>query len=272
MTSLMQDQMLELAQSMLAMGDAQGALTRCSEILAAQPDHKAAQALATLIQCQSGQIAAYRINLDKRPDRMADCRANEGQFLYPEFFIPRLSAVADADFGAVGCGKSHIAALADAFTRKAAPYCMIVEDDFDFLRPAPELFATLAQMRSTGLHWDVLMLAGTHVVPLEQPAQAPYLLRIFEAQSTSGYVVNRHYIPLLMNCFAETVGQLERFRNAGARYTIGSRFAIDMAWKHLQRRDHWFIANPAFGHQRAGFSDIEGKVEDYQDVTFYKWP
>lgn len=272
MSSLMSDQMLGLAQSMLAMGDAQGALARCAEILAAEPGHPGAQALATLIQCRSGQIAAYRINLDKRPDRLAECRANEGQFLYPEEFIPRLSAVADPNFGAVGCGKSHIAALADAFTRTAAPYCMILEDDFDFLRPAPDLFSTLAQMRSLGVHWDMLMLAGTHVTPLEQPAQAPFLLRIFEAQSTSGYIVNRHYIPHLMNCFAETVGQLERFRNAGSRYTIGNRFAIDMAWKPLQRRDHWFIANPAIGHQRAGFSDIEGKVEDYKDVTFYKWP
>jgi glycosyl transferase family 25 len=267
----MSDQMLELAQSMVAMGDAQGALARCSEILAAQPEHKGAQALAALIQCRSGQIAAYRINLDKRPDRLSECRANEGQFLYPEEFIVRLPAVAD-EFGAVGCGKSHVVALADAFARQSAPYCMVLEDDFNFLRPASDLFSALGRMRASGLQWDVLLLSATEVKPIDQPPEAPFLLRVFEGQTTSGYIVNRPYLPKLISCFSETVAQLERFRDVDARAYIVSRFAIDIAWKQLQRRDRWFIANPSFGHQRAGYSDIEGKVEDYQKTTFYRWP
>lgn len=267
----MHDQMLELAQSMLAMGDPQGALARCAEILAAQPDHPGAQALATLIQCRSGQVAAYRINLDKRPDRLAECRANEGRFGFPEEFISRLPAVEDG-FGAVGCGKSHVLALTDAFARRSAPACMVLEDDFDFLRPAGDLFAILAQMRAAQLEWDVLLLSSTYVKPLGQPPQAPFLLQVFEGQTTSGYIVNRHYLPKLIACFTETIAQLERFRGADARAYVASRFAIDIAWKDLQRRDRWFIANPTFGHQRAGFSDIEGKAEDYSNFTFYKWP
>lgn len=273
MSNLMSDQMLELAQSMLAMGDPQGALARCAEILAAEPSHAGARALATLIQCRSGQIAAYRINLDKRADRLAESRKNEMASGFPENFIVRLPAVEDRDYGAVGCGKSHVAALADAFSRQASPYCMVLEDDFDFLRGADELFGVLGQMQRAGLQWDVLMLAGTYVRPLDQPSEAPFLLRLFEAQSTSGYIVNRPYIPHLLGCFAETVAQLERFRAAAdARGFIGSRFAIDIAWKRLQQRDRWYIANPTFGHQRADYSDIEGKVEDYSALNFYKWP
>jgi glycosyl transferase family 25 len=116
------------------------------------------------------------------------------------------------------------------------------------------------------------LLTGNDVLPTQQPKHLPFLLRIFEAQSGAGYLVNRPYVATLLRCFIDTVEQMERFRSFDARKLITSRLAIDMAWKRLQRRDDWYIFNPTFGQQRAGHSDIEGVFKDYRRGTFYKWP
>lgn len=265
-------QALQLAEQLVVIGDLPAALARCREVLAIDPDNAQAQKLTVAIQLGNGDLAGYRINLAKRTDRMEECRKNQSEFGYPDDAITLIRAVEDSDFGAIGCGKSHIEGLTDYFVNGKSPYCMMLEDDFDFLRPAHELLDSLANIGKSGLHWDVLLLAGTRVLPFEQPASAPFLLRVLDSQTTAGYIVNKHYVPKLLGCFLDAVAQLERFRGVEARHLIHSRFAIDIAWKNLQRQDHWYIANPVFGHQRVGFSDIEGKFNDYSDITFYRWP
>jgi hypothetical protein len=49
---------------------------------------------------------------------------------------------------------------------------------------------------------------------------------------------------------------------------VTARFAIDQAWKALQRRDRWYIFSPAFGRQRPSFSDIEQRDVDYDAMTY----
>ena len=269
MEAFSSDMAFEVARSLYEIRDYEGALARCGEILAAKPDHAAALALATTIRCRSDVIAGYRINLENRADRVAECRRNEAEFGYPDDFAPLLKAVPD-EFGAIGCGKSHILALTDALVRRKSPFCMVLEDDFDFLRPAADLIRSLDHMQSCGLRWDVLLLAGNEVLPYHQPPAAPFLLRLLDSQTTAGYIVNRPYIPTLLASFTESVAQLERFRAFQPRKPVVERFAIDIGWKTLQRRDHWYIANPSFGHQRPGFSDIEGKMRDYSGSTFYR--
>jgi hypothetical protein len=150
---------------------------------------------------------------------------------------------------------------------------MVLEDDFDFRQPVEALIETLGAMGENGLDWDVLLLSGWKVIPLAQPPQAPFLLQVFEAMTTAGYIVNRRYIPTLLRCFTEAVTQLERFRAFRPRKDlITLRYAIDMAWQDLQRRDRWFIGNPTFGHQRPSYSDNEIAFQDYAKDTFYKWP
>jgi glycosyl transferase family 25 len=272
MSELFSVQALALAEQMASMGDLSGALERCREVLAVEPNNAEAQKLSASIQLRSGALAAYRINLKKRTDRAEQCRGNEAAFGYPEGFISLKKAVEEPDYGAVGCGKSHIEGLTEFFLHGNSPYCMMLEDDFDFLRPAHELVETLGAIERSGVEWDVLLLCGTRVIPFEQPAAAPFLLRVLESQTTAGYIVHRRYVHKLLGCFTEAVAQLERFRAIEDRNFIGSRFAIDIAWKNLQHTDRWYVVNPTFGHQRAGFSDIEGKVNDYAYLTFYKWP
>jgi hypothetical protein len=272
MSGLNSEQALELAQQLFAIGDLQGALSRCGEILAHSPEHGGARELSAAIHGRSGMIAGYCLNLEKRSDRVEECLRNRAEFGFPEGMIGFWKAVLDSDFGAIGAGKSHIAALTDFFLHGTSPYCMVLEDDFDFLRPAADLFEVMLRIKASGLRWDVLLLTGNDVIPFEQPQAAPFLLRVLEAQSGAGYIVNRPYLPTLLACFLETVAQLERFRGFNPRKAVVQRFALDIAWKNLQRRDHWYIVNPSFGHQRPSHSDIEGDFRDYRRGTFYKWP
>lgn len=214
-------------------------------------------------------ISGYRINLDHRTDRLAECRANEAALGYDGGFIQRHAAHAEQDFGALGCAKSQVAALVAFLTHSTAPYCMILEDDLDFLQPYALFASQMEQVRQSNLQWDVLLLAGTATVPFAEPPGMPFLARIFESQSASGYIVNRHYVPKLLQCFVNSLVQMDRFRAITSRDAIVSRFAIDMNWKQLQREDNWFIFRPAFGHQRPSFSDIERKFVDYKDCSFY---
>jgi len=220
----------------------------------------------------AGIIAAYRLNLDKRPDRLTQSIANERAQGYPEGFIQRVSAVEDADYPTVGCEKSHIIALTDAFINRDTPYCMVLEDDFEFLEPADRLVERLGELQASGLPWDVLLLGALNVIPYRQAGAPDTLLRVFEAGSAAGYIVNRFYLPKLLNCFVEGVVQLERYRNVNPRDYVGRHFATDVVWWALQRRDNWYIANPALGHQRSGSTTIDGQFADYGARTFYKWP
>jgi hypothetical protein len=220
----------------------------------------------------AGIIAAYRLNLDKRPDRLAHSVANERAHGYPEGLVERISAVEDADYPTVGCEKSHIIALTDAFINRDTPYCMVLEDDFEFLEQAQSLLDRLGELQASGLPWDVLLLGALNVIPYRQDGAPDSLLRVFEAGSAAGYVVNRPYLPKLLNCFVEGVVQLERYRNVSPREYIGQHFATDVVWWALQRRDNWYIANPVLGHQRPGSTDIDGRVADLGGRTFYRWP
>lgn len=273
MSGLSGEQALELAGQMLAMGDLAGALLRCQEILAAEPNHPGARRMAASIHCLTGQIAAYRINLEKRADRMDECFANEAEFGYPKGFIKRLRAVEDGDYGAVGCGKSHIAALTDCFTRTNSPLCMVLEDDFNFAQPVETLIGCLDVIRDSGQPWDVLLLMGGGVVPIGQEQAVPFLLQVFRSAMTAGYIVNRAYIPKLLACFYDAVVQLERYRGFQPRKDlISMRFPIDMSWLELQRKDRWFIFNPTFGYPRPGHSDITNEFQDYSGAIFTSWP
>ena len=273
MADLSSDQSLELAGHLVAMGDLAGALDRCQEILADEPGHAGARRMTAALQCRTGQIAAYRINLDKRADRMDECFANEAEFGYPSGFIKRLSAVADADYGAVGCGKSHIAALTDCFTRTDSPLCMVLEDDFNFAQPVETMIEALEIIRQSGVEWDVLLLMGGGVVPIGQPQPVPFLLQVFRSALTAGYIVKRSYIPKLLACFYDSVTLLERYRGFQPRKDlISMRFPIDMSWLELQRKDRWFIFNPTFGYPRPGFSDIANEFQDYSGAIFKSWP
>jgi glycosyl transferase, family 25 len=211
-------------------------------------------------------LAAYCINLEKRQDRWQECLQNYAAQGLPASLVQRWSACEDASFGALGCAKSHVAVLSDYLTRRSEPYCLVLEDDFDLLQTWPQFVDKFNQLQAVTLDWDALLLAGTLTVAFaESPAG---VARVVDSQTTSGYLLKRAYVPQVLQSFAHSVVMLEKFKDQEPRVQWTMRFAIDQAWKSLQRTDRWFIFTPAMGHQRQSFSDIEQATVDYTHLSW----
>jgi glycosyl transferase family 25 len=210
-------------------------------------------------------LSCYCINLEKRTDRWQECLQNFASFGLPASLIQRWPAYEDS-FGALGCAKSHVAVLADFIVNHSEPYCLVLEDDFDLLRPWNDFVNLFNEVQHNGLDWDALLLAGT--CTLAYPEGPTGLARILESQSTVGYMLQRRYVPAVLHTFAHSVCMLEKFRTNVPREPWTHRFAIDQAWKVLQRDCRWFIFTPTVGHQRESFSDIEQKQVNYSDITW----
>ena len=211
-------------------------------------------------------LTSYCINLDKRADRWNECIENFTAHGFPMPILQRWSAFEDSEFGALGCARSHLLALSDFVGNRSEPYCLILEDDFDFLLPWSNLVERFNALNASQSSWDVLMLAGTSTFAYAE--NPPGFARVVESHSASGYLVSRNYAAKLMNCFANSVVQLQNSKNHEARQLWVSRFAIDVLWKQLQYTDRWLIFSPAMGHQRPSFSDIEGRMVDYSTLAY----
>lgn len=211
-------------------------------------------------------LAGYCINLDRRTDRWTECEGNRASQGLPSDLVQRWKASEEHEFGALGCARSHVAVLSNFLTDRTESHCMVLEDDFDFLRSWPDFANSFNSFIKNNFDWDVLLLAGTYTVAYAE--NPPGLARVVDSQTTSGYLVQRRYVPMLLQCFSMSIVQLEQFRSHKPTEPWTMRFAVDQAWKHLQRTDRWFIMTPVVGHQRASFSDIEQRTVDYASSTY----
>ena len=204
-----------------------------------------------------------QINLDNRIDRWQQCLSNHKAAGF-EGLVERISACRVEEMGSLGCAYSHVKCLSDFFVDNGAEYLMLLEDDFDFSISKIELESRLESIQAVGLDWDVLVLAASDARILGGPL--PWLARVFESLSTPGYIVARHYVPKLMQCFVDAAVNMNSYRGFSPRPFFTSRFAIDVAWHQLQHVDKWYIFNPVVGFQRPSYSDIEGTFVDYQTM------
>jgi hypothetical protein len=156
--------------------------------------------------------------------------------------------------GCVGCTMSHIKCLELAKARDW-PYVFICEDDIKFTNP--ELFLdTLAQFQGAGWSWDVLIVGGNNIPPFQQVSD--FAVRVFDIQTTTGYIVGAHYYNTLIANFKEGVGHLIREPERK------KEFAVDIYWKSLQKTGNWFFLIPPSVVQYSDYSDIEGKVTNFE--------
>ena len=161
------------------------------------------------------------------------------------------------DNGAIGCSMSHLRLLQDAY-KNNLDHVLIVEDDITFLDP--EMFKNQIN-KFFDLHennWDVILLAGNNIPPYEKIDDT--CIKVLHCQTTTGYLVNGHYI----NTLAQNV-------KMGLTYLLNkpeekNRFAIDRFWFGLQEVSKWYLITPLTVVQREDYSDIEKKVTNYQDM------
>ena len=197
---------------------------------------------------------AFYINLDHRTDRKEHV-TNQLTNLGLQGF-ERFNAI-KMENGAVGCSMSHLKILQSA-VQNNWDHVLIVEDDITFLDPV--LFRANFEtfLQRNGNNWDVILLAGNNMPPYD--AVDDVCIKVKRCQTTTGYLVNGHYIKKLMENVKMGLTQLMYKPASHAMY------AIDKFWFVLQAVDKWYLIIPPTVVQREDYSDIEKKRTNYQKI------
>lgn len=199
----------------------------------------------------------YYINLERRADRRDHIEGELKKLNEPEMRTTRIEAVEKPGFGAWGCGLSHVAAL-EKFMESGENECIILEDDFSFRDEHIKFFKTAVKTiikAGDSAKYDVLMLAAN--TASETPCKVSYLTRIHFAFTTSGYMINRKFAPILINNFKEACENMERVGVHTPAY------CIDVYWRKLQETCIFYCLKPVVGYQYGNYSDIEQQEVNY---------
>ena len=195
----------------------------------------------------------YFINLEHRKDRLKHILKQLSNVAYPPDKIHRIDAIKKKD-GALGCGLSHIKALREGL-KSNSKYIIILEDDFMFTHPKTVSLDTLHKALNSNEDWNVILLACNGKTDKNQQ-HSKVLNGVIDCQTTSGYVIKKKYVPILLREWEKCVNERQK-PNFDKRAT-----SIDIWWKKLQN-DKWYITNPKLGKQTPSFSDIEGVNVSY---------
>jgi GR25 family glycosyltransferase involved in LPS biosynthesis len=195
----------------------------------------------------------YYINLDHRTDRNEQLLNELKKINFPEDKIVRISAIYDKR-GEVGCSHSHVKTI-ETFIKSNYNNCLVLEDDFEFTQNSDTINNLFNKL--DGIDYDVIMLSSN--TNEKQPTKYDFLDKIINAQTTSGYMVNRNFAPKLLDNFKTGVQLLEN--NC---ITEAEGCAIDQYWKLLQPMNNWYVTNPKLGKQRESYSDIQKGHVNYQ--------
>jgi GR25 family glycosyltransferase involved in LPS biosynthesis len=180
----------------------------------------------------------FYINLDHRTDRKCEI---EGELNSMGLPYERFAAIRHETIGGVGCGRSHVGVLKLAKER-GYKRIMVLEDDFMFTSNPHDALSKLDDVS-----FDVCLLSY-NLFQSSESTEYPFLHRVHEAQTTSGYIINAHYYDALIAVFEDAIPKFEQTNHHWL-------YAIDVAWKVLQRRDTWYCFSPRIGKQRPSYSD-----------------
>jgi GR25 family glycosyltransferase involved in LPS biosynthesis len=193
------------------------------------------------------------INLENRTDRLTHVTKQlESIGVVGERFNACKTKV-----GAIGCTLSHIKCLELA---KARDYeqVFICEDDITFLNPSVFLDSLVKFSANKEIEWDMLIIGGNIVPPYEKVDE--YCIRVGECQTTTGYVVKKHYYDVLIDNFRDSVKNLIQEPENKMTY------ALDVYWKRLQKKGRWYMLTPFTVVQYDTYSDIEERYVDYRGL------
>jgi glycosyl transferase family 25 len=192
----------------------------------------------------------FYINLNKRTDRRLEIENELNNF---GLSFERFEAIETTGFGILGCGYSHLNVL-----KKAREYgyknILILEDDFMFLVSKEEFEKELTDFFNLYPDFDVLML-GYNLCKSDTTLNSN-ILRVLEAQTASGYIVNQKYYDELINLYEEAMPLLKSTR-------MHWIYANDQIWKKLQSKDKWYCFSNRTGKQRSGYSDNNNCYVEY---------
>jgi len=195
---------------------------------------------------------AFYINLESRVDRKQHV---EQQLAHIGISATRFNAIKLTN-GAIGCSMSHLKCLEIA-KQNNWEHVLIVEDDILFLNP--ELFKNqLNKFFKNHSDFDVVLIAGNNVPPYQKIDDS--CVKVFRCQTTTGYIVKRHYYDTIISNIKEGIQKLMKNPELHVQY------AIDKYWFRLQEKDDWFLITPLTVTQREDYSDIEKRHTNYTRV------
>jgi len=144
------------------------------------------------------------INLEHRTDRLEHVQS---EFQKLGIVGERVNAV-KAKVGGIGCTLSHIRCLEEA-KKRGYEHVFICEDDITFTNP--ELFKRQLQQfwDNNDIQWDVLIVGGNVVPPYQRVGD--YCARVFNSQTTTGYVVKRGMYDVFLENFKESAQMQMKF-------------------------------------------------------------
>jgi glycosyl transferase family 25 len=188
------------------------------------------------------------INLEHRNDRKLSIE-NELS-VFDKDKIIRLEAHKDDKSGALGCSKSHLAALEMAI-KNGWKNVLIVEDDMKWvnIEKAYPIFEKLIKNP-----YDVIKLGST------QTEYDKDTLRMYTSQSTVAYIVNKEYYNTLLNNIKEGIANLEKDVNNKDAYAIDS-------YMKILSKDKWYVCIPSLCYQNPDYSNIENKAVNYRHMS-----
>jgi hypothetical protein len=197
----------------------------------------------------------YYINLDHREDRKNQLLEELHRMGVPDSKIKRISGIYKKGQGDWGCSLSHLKAM-NEFNKSNFKNCIIFEDDFIFQYNLHDLNSVFNKFFDTGLDYDVCMLSanGGYI----EPTEYPFISKINQTQTASGYMVNHNYSDVLLKNYQEGSDLIGKSYEKGKGDDIQGMYCVDQYWKRLQDLDNWYIFQPKIGIQRDSFSDIQG--------------
>lgn len=192
---------------------------------------------------------AFYINLLSRPDRKQHV---ENQLKAVGINAQRFNAIKMSN-GAVGCSMSHLKILEIAKSNNY-DHVLIVEDDILFTDP--NLFVNqINKFLLNCKKFDVVLIAGNNLPPYTKIDDT--CVKVTQCQTTTGYLVQKHYYDILINNFKNGILNLMREPENHRLY------AIDKYWFNLQVKDNWYLIIPLTVTQREDYSDIEKRQINY---------
>jgi glycosyl transferase, family 25 len=201
----------------------------------------------------SSPISSYYINLDSRQDRKQEFENGIAPFAHM-IQCKRFPAIKHSN-GALGCSKSHLEVIRLAKQNKDK-YAIIFEDDFEFL-VSPDVFKKEMSklLDNPNVQFDVCLLAYNTSNFYKSPY--PFLHKIRDAQTASGYIVQSHYYDTLIDTWTKAIQMFEQTGD-------DTKYTCDQSWKPLQEKDQWFCFKTRIGKQRKSYSDIQKDEVDYE--------
>jgi len=197
------------------------------------------------------KINVIYINLDTRKDRNEHVQ-NELKKIGINNY-ERFSAV-KLENGAIGCSMSHLKCV-ELAKRKNYDFVLICEDDIEFLYPQL-LLNQLNLFFDSNVEWDVILIAGNNMLPYKPINET--CIKVFNCQTTTGYIVKQSYYDTLIDNFKSGIHNL-------LKEPTNNEYKIDKHWFKLQRNDNWYLIIPLTVVQREDYSDIEKKVTNFKN-------